>query len=78
MEVLDSFEFDKNHVGASKHAKYLDGRIYKVKLGVDVPKSFRTGILVAARRKGLKVRTQTVDDGKALVIQAFDPNEETQ
>lgn len=58
---------------------WMDGKIHKLFKGVDFngqPKSFRVGAHRTAKNYGLKVHTEIVDDGEAILIEFYEPDEE--
>ncbi len=75
-EQLDSFEFKQGRRGGSRYDRYLDGGIYRLRAGEDIPsiESGRTALFRVAHQKGLKVKTQVVD--RDLVVQAYSKNGE--
>jgi len=57
-----------------KYTPYLDGRVWKLELGVDCPSVAtvaRDSISQAAHRRGLRIRTRVLDG--ALYVQAHRP-----
>jgi hypothetical protein len=75
MEILKAFThpLTKKHGDkVSQWSRFLDGKIYSIELGKDVPcktvASARVGLLVAARRRGLQVCT--AENGRFLEVQA--------
>lgn len=77
-EQIKDFEFTRGRAGYAEMETWLDGKIYKLVQGVDFTvkvASVRSSINEAAKRRGKKVRSNVVDDGKAIVIQAYaNPN----
>jgi hypothetical protein len=53
---------------------WFNGKVWQLDAGEDFTSkiaSFRSTIAEAARVRGIKVRTATVNDGKSIVIQAL-------
>lgn len=75
-QVLETFAFRRHGRTGRDYSQYLDGRIWKTEPGVDFDPakrdSFRSGVVSAAARDGLKLRTSSTDDG-GLVLQAYTP-----
>lgn len=75
-EILTKFAF-KGRGGRSgaKHpwGEWFDGQIRKAVKGVDYhskTKSFASLVATEARRRGIKARSNVVDDGNAVVFQS--------
>jgi hypothetical protein len=74
-EKLDSFEFRRGAPpGGSKYDQFLDGEIYRLKVGEDISThdSARRVLGKRASQKGMKIHVQV--DGDSLVVQAYTPN----
>lgn len=73
---LQSFEFTR---GSSNYdwEKWCDGNVWKLEVGVDFNSElhiFRAAFSSQCKRREMKGKTQTVDDKKYIVIQAFSDN----
>jgi hypothetical protein len=56
----------------------MDGQIHKLVKGEDFngnAKSFRVGAHRTAAKEGLKVHTEILDDGAAILLEFWDPND---
>ncbi len=77
MEKLESYEFKLNY-GNSRYDwdTLLDGGVYRLVRGTDFdvnPKSVRSAAIIAAKARGLKVRS-SIEDDNTIVIQAYTPD----
>lgn len=73
-ERLDSFQFSRENATGSRYDKYLDGGIYRLLVGEDVPSlSFRVHFYSLAKKRGMKARVHAESDPPALVVQAYTP-----
>lgn len=75
-EKLESFEFKRgSRRSGSRFDAWLDGGIYRLTTGEDIPSvsSGRTMLANRARKLGLKIRTSV--DGDTLVVQGYSPEE---
>lgn len=77
-EVVKSFEGRQGRPPIYPWEKWMDGEIHKLFQGSDFNgqvKSFRVGAHRTAKAYGLKVRTQIVDDGDAILLEFYNPEE---
>ena len=73
-ERLNKFEFRRGCRGKYPWKDWFDGSIWKIVEGTDYTHAtikMRTHIHGQAGRKGLRACTAIVDDGKAIVFQAY-------
>lgn len=74
-EQLESFDFSREtgrH--GSKYDRYMDGGVYRLVIGEDVPSGNPDTVLrTVAARRGLKLRTSR--EPGAIVVQAYTPTE---
>jgi len=78
-EILDDYDFSDHpgYRGKYPYKKWFDGRIWELTSKVDFDSnidSIRVCIYNAAKRRGLKVRTNITRNGESLVIQAEPEN----
>jgi len=67
-----SFEFKRVGRASYPWAKWLDGQLYEIEVGVDFTvslPSFRALAFTTAKAQGYKVNTQMSDDKKTLYLQ---------
>lgn len=78
-EVVKSFEGRQGRPPLYPWEHWMDGEIHKLFKGSDFngdPKSFRVGAHRTAKNYGLKVHTEIVDDGEAILLEFYEPAEE--
>lgn len=73
--TLDEYDFrHRGPIPKYPWREWLDGRIWKIVKGKDYEIStqqMRNSVAGAAARQGKAIRTEVVDDGKAIVFQAI-------
>jgi hypothetical protein len=78
-EVVTSFEGRQGRPPLYPWGSWMDGEIHKLFKNVDFngqPTSFRVGAHRTAKNYGLKVHTEIVDDGNAILIEFYEPDSE--
>ena len=79
-EVVDSFEGRQGRPPTYDWPKWMDGEIHKLWQETDFPNalvtSFRVRAHQVAKSYGLKVKTQIVEDGDAILIEYYSPDED--
>lgn len=71
-EVIKTYEFKKHKPEKHDYDKLFDGRIWKLKKDEDYDNkatSARATLYIAAKRRGLKIKTSIVEDGNAIIVQ---------
>lgn len=78
-EVVDNFPIRQGRPPTYDWPRWIDGEIHKVYQRDDFPNalvtSFRVRAHQVAKSYGLKVRTQIVDDGDAILLEFYDPGD---
>lgn len=71
-KVLDEFQFQRRgRQSGSQYDKYLDGQIWSIDLAdhnVESMEGLRSSLIAAAKRRGMKIRTQKMNNS-TLVVQ---------
>lgn len=79
-EVVPSFEGRQGRPPTYPWDEWMDGEIHKLYQAEDFPNalvtSFRVRAHQVAKSYGLKVKTQIVDDGAAILIEFYSPDED--
>lgn len=79
-EVVKSFEGRQGRPPTYPWEEWMDGEIHKLYRDEDFPNaqvtSFRVRAHQVAKDHGLKVRTQIVDDGDAILLEFYEFEEE--
>jgi hypothetical protein len=79
-EVVPDFEGRQGRPPTYPWDKWMDGEIHKLYQDEDFPNalvtSFRVRAHQVAKGYGLKVKTQIVDDGDAILIEFYSPDED--
>ena len=77
-QVVDTFEGRKGRPPIYDWPAWMDGQIHKLVKGRDfngAAKSFRVGAHRTAKGYGMKVHTEIVDDGNALLLEFYSPED---
>ncbi len=77
-KVVDSFEGRQGRPPIYPWQSWMDERIHKLIRGEDfngAAKSFRVGAHRTAKNYNLKVHTEIVDDGAAILLEFYQPEE---
>lgn len=77
-EVVKEFEGKRGRPPVYPWEDWMDGEIHKLYKGEDFngeAKSFRVSAHRTAKSYGLKVHTEIVDDGEAILIEFYEPGE---
>jgi hypothetical protein len=72
-EVIRTHTFKKHKPEKHDYDKLFDGRIWKLKRDEDYENkatAARATLYIAAKRRGLKIKTSIVEDGNAIVVQS--------
>jgi hypothetical protein len=77
-EIVDSFESRQGRPPIYPWESWMDEEIHKLYRGKDfngTAKSFQVGTHRTAKAYGLKAHTQIVDDGEAILVEFYEPEE---
>lgn len=78
-EVVDSFESPRGRPPTYPWEDWMDGEIHKLYQAQDFPNakvtSFRVRAHQVAKSYGLKVKTEIVDNGEAILIEFYEIEE---